>query len=224
MWHNEGLYLWAIQSPLAGISPVRAFTFLSAHLLEKRNYIQIRRIGVKELSLMYSYFSSTSSFQRRGRGNWCVKINYGHKKIICRIACWFSLINLTFLSMSHEEAGVSQLDKRCQPPGMEAVEWVGLSWASMVCDSSADWPHHLPMPQSPQCTGGQWHCHRVWGTQCCAMLLQCSHQDPSHPLHKNWNCSFGSSLDGKGALPFFSSAHFRRLSSLYEKWEFAYVF
>lgn len=87
MWHNEGLCLWVIQSPFAGISPVRAFTLLSVHLLERRNYTQIRRVRVKGLLLMYSYFGSTSSFQRRGRGNWCVKINCGHKKPICQTAC-----------------------------------------------------------------------------------------------------------------------------------------
>lgn len=151
MWHNEGLYLWVIQSPFAGISPVRAFTLLSVHLLERRNYTQIRRTGVKGLLLMYSYFGSTSSFQRRG--NWCVKINCGHKKTICQTGYWFSLIYLTFLSMFHEGAGISQLDKRCQTPGMEAVQQVGLPWASMVYDNispcprvaSAQGPHQMPV-------------------------------------------------------------------------------
>lgn len=175
MWHNEGLYLWTIQPHFAGISPIRAFTFLSAHLLERRNYTHIRRVGVKGLLLLYSYFGSTGSFQRRGRGNWCVKINYRHKKIICQTACWSSLINLTFPSMFHEEAGISQLDKRWQLPGTEAVQQVGLAWAPIVCDGHADRPHHLPVLQCPQCTGSSPNTSdTVTGCEALSAVLCCS--------------------------------------------------
>lgn len=80
-----------------------------------------------------------------------------------------------------------------------------------LCDGGADQLHHLSPPQHPHCRGSSPNADAD-GTSteskalgCCALLQQGSHQDPSHLEHKNWTCSFGSDLNGKGALPSFSS-------------------
>lgn len=97
VWHNKGLYLWLIlvlgyncqrwgaNHPL---SNKRNEGLKAAHPTERRNYTRIRRFGAKGLLLMFSYWCSISSFQRQGRGNWCVKINCGCKKTICQTTCW----------------------------------------------------------------------------------------------------------------------------------------
>lgn len=96
MWHNAGPYLWIIQSSCVGISPVSAFTILfqkrktkaSKLLTLQQGGITLiwEQLGPRDL-LTCSYFFSTGSFQRKGRGNWCVKINYGLKKIIFQTTC-----------------------------------------------------------------------------------------------------------------------------------------
>lgn len=60
----------------------------AAHPTERRNYILTRRVGTEGLLLLQSYFCSTGSFQREGRGNWCVKTNYRRKNIIYQTTCW----------------------------------------------------------------------------------------------------------------------------------------
>lgn len=76
---------WGANHPL---SNKRNEGLKAAHPTERRNYTGIRRFGAKGLLLMCSYWCSISSFQRQGRGNWCVKINCGCKKTICQTTCW----------------------------------------------------------------------------------------------------------------------------------------
>lgn len=116
-----------------------------------------------------------AAFRGEGEGIDVWKSTTDIQKIICQTACWSSLINLTFPSMFHEEAGISQLDKRWQLPGMEAVQQVGLAWAPIVCDGHADWPHHLPVLQCPQCTGSSPNTSdTVTGCEALSAVLCCS--------------------------------------------------